>query len=440
MTSMTDNTRHLDIRVSIAGIQPQIWRKLRLPASLSLAATHFAIQYTMNWQSRHLWSFRRNDRRFSIPRPDLDLRPPPQDARTTSLAELLDSEHPRLFYLYDYGDNWKLRLELQSETTGPDSPAETALVDGARAGPPEDCGGVPGYHQIIEGLESGDLSEHRRTWLGDWHPQNFDPDSISLPDAETLESKAREYADAVGAPPVDDYDPEPHPEADMMMDEHPGSASQTDSLVETLKTLLKREVPDNLPGNLDPQTLRDELDSLGDSVDRIPFHEISQATKPPADEPLKVFPRSHRLRDCLDRLPVDQLDTIFENIGFEQRPSRRGERAQLIVGRLATEQHVHNRLDDSAAADHKPLLEELAESDELTAAYRLLESGILDPDATDDQQDWMRFFSDHPVSGLRRHGLVHIGVRNTGDRSFVYVGIAAELREPILTWLAACCA
>lgn len=359
--------------------------------------------------------------------------PPP--ARTIHLSDLIDAENPRLFYTYDFGDNWRLTLNLESDTTDADSHTDTALVDGARAAPPEDCGGVPGYHQIIEGLESGDLSEHRRTWLGDWRPEDFDPDSISLPAPETLESKVRQYADVLGAPSVDDYDPERGSETEKFMDDHPDWSSQADSLVDKLKSLLKSELSDNLPGDLDLQTLRDEIDSLADPPDKIPFTEIQEATKPPNDEPLKVFPGSHRLRDCLDRLPVDQLDTIFDNIGFEQRPSRRGERAQSIVDRLANHQQVRKRLDESATSTTEALLEELAETGKRHPAYQVLESGLVDPNVTDDQQDWMRFFSDHPVATLRRHGLIHIGVRNTGDRSFVYVGIPNELQDHILNWL-----
>jgi hypothetical protein len=54
---------------------------------------------------------------------------------------------------------------------------EPAFVDGARACPPEDCGGAWGYAELGEILADPARVEHadRRTWAGEqWHPEAFD--------------------------------------------------------------------------------------------------------------------------------------------------------------------------------------------------------------------------------------------------------------------------
>jgi hypothetical protein len=54
----------------------------------------------------------------------------------------------------------------------------TRLLAGARACPPEDCGGVPGYEDMVEFLASGespqgDDADTLREWLDGWEPETF---------------------------------------------------------------------------------------------------------------------------------------------------------------------------------------------------------------------------------------------------------------------------
>ncbi len=81
-------------------------------------------------------------------------------------------------YVYDFGDSWAVDVKL----IGVRSIKETfkrRLLDGDRSGPPEDCGGWPGYERVVHfratgedlhGDEHVDLGE----WLGDWQPDGFD--------------------------------------------------------------------------------------------------------------------------------------------------------------------------------------------------------------------------------------------------------------------------
>jgi hypothetical protein len=86
-----------------------------------------------------------------------------------------------LLYEYDFGDGWL--HEILVEQIVPVDPSEhyPVCLAGARACPPEDCGGVPGYEQLLEALRSpsAPASVELLEWCGDWNPEAFDLESLN---------------------------------------------------------------------------------------------------------------------------------------------------------------------------------------------------------------------------------------------------------------------
>ena len=88
------------------------------------------------------------------------------------------------FYEYDFGDRWLHRLELGSRRPGNDAPP-ARLIDGARRGPLEDSGGLPGYEQIMDAV--ADPSHPDRAEFCAWVAEmtgsdgHFDPDFLDIP-------------------------------------------------------------------------------------------------------------------------------------------------------------------------------------------------------------------------------------------------------------------
>jgi hypothetical protein len=84
-------------------------------------------------------------------------------------------------YVYDFGDNWNHDVQLRKTVELPDK-FKRRLLDGARACPPEDCGGVWGYEEFasIATMSEADVAkmggeaEERKEWIGDWNPEQFD--------------------------------------------------------------------------------------------------------------------------------------------------------------------------------------------------------------------------------------------------------------------------
>ncbi|WP_457967278.1 plasmid pRiA4b ORF-3 family protein [Arthrobacter sp. D1-29] len=64
------------------------------------------------------------------------------------------------FYEYDFGDSWLHRLELASRRPRDENSSPAQLIDGARRGPLEDSGGLPGFEDIIDALEDSSHPDH----------------------------------------------------------------------------------------------------------------------------------------------------------------------------------------------------------------------------------------------------------------------------------------
>jgi hypothetical protein len=84
-------------------------------------------------------------------------------------------------YVYDFGDDWRHRIEVESTEPASENDWLPRVIDGARRGPPEDCGGPAGYEEIqaILDLPESHLDEEAKSileWLGD----GFDPNEFSL--------------------------------------------------------------------------------------------------------------------------------------------------------------------------------------------------------------------------------------------------------------------
>jgi hypothetical protein len=167
MTRRTRLPRRLVLRVTLGDIDPPIWRRLLIPDRLTLHQLHRVLQLVFGWQDYHLYAFEVGDRRFEAPGPEAE----GENAAATPVGALGLSVGAEFVYRYDFGDDWEHAILV--EAVEPDAGAEEEptwpqLLDGARAGPPEDCGGAHGYAQLVATLRrprSRAYAELRR-WLG----------------------------------------------------------------------------------------------------------------------------------------------------------------------------------------------------------------------------------------------------------------------------------
>lgn len=179
------------MRVELEEIQPTIWRTVILPKSANLGWIHAVIQIAMGWTNSHLHKFNLGDDTISDPSFNLnefEVDPPVTDENTVTVDQVAKTKTPVLVYRYDFGDSWNHLLTFEPLSKG-QYPAErlAVCVGGSRACPPEDCGSVPGYEDLLEALRNKKHPEHRamKRWLG----RLYDPELFSVEKANRFLAK-----------------------------------------------------------------------------------------------------------------------------------------------------------------------------------------------------------------------------------------------------------
>jgi hypothetical protein len=87
--------------------------------------------------------------RYGIYEPEFLDEEPVIDARRTRLADIAPATGATLTYLYDFGDNWRHDIVVRAIEPPDERRSSLLCVAGARAGPPEDCGGIWAYHDLL---------------------------------------------------------------------------------------------------------------------------------------------------------------------------------------------------------------------------------------------------------------------------------------------------
>jgi Plasmid pRiA4b ORF-3-like protein len=168
------------IKVTLLGTKPPIWRRLLVPASMTLAKLHDVLQTAMGWHDCHMHEFRVGQRRFGRPEPaDPFMRMPRTESeRTARLSAVLGRTGTKMIYTYDFGDSWEHNIVLEKQLPADPDTTYPVCTDGKLACPPEDCGGIPGFYDLLDALD--DPNHERDEELSDWIGDDFDPQAFSV--------------------------------------------------------------------------------------------------------------------------------------------------------------------------------------------------------------------------------------------------------------------
>ncbi len=169
------------VRIELADADPLIWREVEVPTSASLTILHAVIQAAFRWENYHLWEFFLGKRRYGPPN-NAGWGPTVADAGKVRLAELLGPRRTTIEYLYDFGDSWEHRLTVSNVRAADPELSYPRYVRGEQNGPPEDCGGIPGFYGKLEAVADPDHPDHAeiKEWLGEYDPETIDEASIKL--------------------------------------------------------------------------------------------------------------------------------------------------------------------------------------------------------------------------------------------------------------------
>lgn len=169
-----------ELRVTLRHITPPVWRTLHVPADMPLGILHDVIQLAFGWVDCHLHDFHVGDIRFATPSvEDGDVFCVDEDAAPIGAVARVGT---KLVYNYDFGDDWEHDVKVvsvQNVLSGAVDPL--ACTDGARACPPEDCGGPHGYARMLEALANKKHPDHAemKEWIGSFDAEKLDLTAVN---------------------------------------------------------------------------------------------------------------------------------------------------------------------------------------------------------------------------------------------------------------------
>jgi hypothetical protein len=187
----------LEVRVELVHSAPSIWRQLEVRGSLALHQVHRVLQTVFGWEDAHLHRFTPDDPFAPLGPADGEIpevlqwipgqeceEPGDRPEEDCTLEQLLTLGSGSAFYEYDFGDSWLHRLELVSLRAATTDTPPARLTDGARRGPLEDSGGLPGYEEIMDALADPAHPGHAEyaAWVADLAGSDapFDPAFLDL--------------------------------------------------------------------------------------------------------------------------------------------------------------------------------------------------------------------------------------------------------------------
>ncbi len=171
------------IKLALRNSKPNIWRRLLVPSNLLLSDFHKIIQTAMGWTNSHLHQFIKNKTYYSVKMDDdfwdegISI-----DYKKIKISDLLKLEKEKIIYEYDFGDSWEHDVILEKILPFDNKLKYPVCLAGKMCCPPEDCGGVWGYMDMLEILKQPEHEEYESfvEWLGDdFDPKYFEIEEIN---------------------------------------------------------------------------------------------------------------------------------------------------------------------------------------------------------------------------------------------------------------------
>jgi hypothetical protein len=172
------------IQIALAKYKPKIWRRILIQPELLLPDFHLTIQIVMGWENSHLNQFVKNNTFYTERlEDDWDWGAMKNvDYKDLKISDLLKKGKDKIDYEYDFGDSWHHDIILEKILPGDEKLKYPICIDGKLACPPEDCGGIWGYANLLEILKHPDHEEYEEyfEWFGgEFDPNKFDKDEIN---------------------------------------------------------------------------------------------------------------------------------------------------------------------------------------------------------------------------------------------------------------------
>src|SRR5438128_3620760 len=101
------------LKITLQEFQPPMWRRVQVPATISLDRLHDVLQIVMGWTNSHLHAFAKDGLSYGdSANDDFDSMNMIPEKRVT-INRLLRLEGETMVYLYDFGDDWRHDVALE---------------------------------------------------------------------------------------------------------------------------------------------------------------------------------------------------------------------------------------------------------------------------------------------------------------------------------------
>ena len=177
-------------KISLKGIEPKIWRRIQVPESYTFWDLHVAIQDSMGWDDYHLHSFTLKNpvtgekKEIGIPSDDIFAdEMPTLTGWKEKISKWFTEKNMKAKYVYDFGDDWHHEVRMEKISPKVEKGRYPRCIAGERACPPEDCGGIWGYHNLLEIISNPAHEEYEEMmeWLGGgYDPEAFAPAKVEF--------------------------------------------------------------------------------------------------------------------------------------------------------------------------------------------------------------------------------------------------------------------
>lgn len=176
------------IQVSLKNSKPKIWRRLLIYPDTKLSDFHKILQICTGWRNCHSHQFVKDEIYYTKEmNNDLD-EEYIVDYKNMKIKDLLKIEKDKIVYEYDFGDSWEHNIILEKILFYDNNAKYPICINGKRNFPPEDCGGICGYEELLDILKNPYHKEYKNIieWLDNLDYSNFDPEYFNKNEINNL--------------------------------------------------------------------------------------------------------------------------------------------------------------------------------------------------------------------------------------------------------------
>jgi hypothetical protein len=168
------------LHIRLLETKPPIWRRIQVSGKIKVYRLAILILRAMGWDNSHLCEFEIDGKKYGYKDPD-GYDDGVLEFKSFVVSKVLTDKIKNFEFVYDFGDDWRHEIVVEDvfpEVVGVKYPL---CVDGERACPPDDIGGVYGFYDYLEILADPSHEEYENmlSWSGEFNSEKFDKEEVT---------------------------------------------------------------------------------------------------------------------------------------------------------------------------------------------------------------------------------------------------------------------